>query len=171
MPPWSRLAADGLACLVGYHGEMKAGMELLHLGGNWIFLTGLFPLYLTVRSFRSREQPEHRATREGMNAARVAFWVQLVHVMEHASLTATYFLMGRAIGLSTLFGASVYLGDAWASSIRIWWHFLMNLAVTVAGVLALHALRRVGLLTMAVPASTDEAHEAPKHKRSHLMWQ
>jgi hypothetical protein len=78
--------------------------------------------------------------------------------------------MGRAIGVSTLLGASIYLGDAWASSIRIWWHFLMNLAVTVAGVLALRGLKRVGLLTMAVPATTVEAHKAPKHKRPHLMW-
>ena len=175
MPPWSRVAADGLACLAGYHGEMKAGMELLHLGGNWIFLTGVFALYLSVRSFRSRQKTQYRAmhgqTRKAMSAARVAFWVQLVHLIEHVSLTASYFLMGRAIGLSTLLGASIYLGDAWASSIRIWWHFLMNLAVTVAAVLALRGLRHVGLLSMAVPASTDEAHEAPKRSRPHLMWQ
>lgn len=173
MPPWSRVAAEGLACLAGYHGEMKAGMELLHLGGNWIFLTGIFALYLTVRSFRSRQKTEqHRATRRAMSATRVAFWVQLVHVIEHVSLTGSYLLMGRAIGLSTLFGASIYLGDAWASSIRIWWHFLMNLAVTVAAVLALRGLRRAGLLrSMAVPASTDEAHETAKRKRPHLMWQ
>src|ERR687886_2069507 len=150
---------------------MKAGMELLHLAGNWIFLTGVFALYLTVLSFR-RQKTQHRAThrqtRKAMSAARVAFWIQLVHVIEHVSLTGSYFLMGRAIGLSTLFGASIYLGDAWASSIRIWWHFLMNLAVTVAAVLALRGLRRVGLLRMGVPASTDEAHEASKHSRPHL---
>ncbi len=175
MPPWSHIAVDGLAYLVGYHGEMKAGMELLHLAGNWIFFTGVFPLYLAIRSFRSRKT-ENRATRrmmtrKAMGAARIAFWVQLVHVIEHVLLTSTYFLVGWAIGLSTLFGASFYLGEAWASSIRVWWHFLINLVVTVAAVSALHGLRHVGLLTIAAPVSTDEAYKAPKHKRPHLVWQ
>jgi hypothetical protein len=157
MTPWGRAAADGLAALAGYQGDMTMGMELLHLVGNWIFLAGVIPVYLVLRS-RVKE-------RKAMRAASVAFWLQLVHVVEHVSLTSTYLLIGRSIGMSTLFGASYYLGNAWASSIRIWWHFLMNLTVTVAALLALRELRRTGLLTTpAVSASADEAYETPKRE-------
>ena len=135
MPPWSRVAVTDLAALAGYQGDMAAGMELLHLAGNWIFFAaGVVPIYLTLRSLNTE--------RGEMHATRVAFWLQLVHVLEHVSLTSTYLLVGRAIGLSTLFGATFYLGGAWASSIRIWWHFLINLAVTGAVLLALRELRR-----------------------------
>jgi hypothetical protein len=51
VPPWSCVAVAGLACLAGYHGEMKAGMELLHLGGNWIFSQGSLPCTSPFEAF------------------------------------------------------------------------------------------------------------------------
>jgi hypothetical protein len=140
MTPWGRAAADGLgALLAGHHATMATGMELLHLVGNWITFVGLIAMYVTLRSWRMWG-PKMRAT-------WFAFWRQLVHVLGHASLTSTYLLIGRPIGMSTLLGASFYLDDAWASSIRLWWHFLINLAVTGAFVLAVREFYRARLLT------------------------
>jgi hypothetical protein len=162
MPPWSRVAVDDLATLAGYQGDMAAGMELLHLMGNWIFFAaGVIPLYIALRSLKTE--------RGAMRATRAAFWLQLVHVLEHVSLTSTYLLVGRAIGLSTLFGATFYLGGAWATSIRIWWHFLMNLMVTGAILLALREFRSEGSSRKAaLHHSVDEkgAHETPEKATS-----
>ncbi len=101
-----------------------------------------------------------------MRFARVAFWLQLVHVIEHVSLTSTFFALGTPMGLSTLFGHSFHLEGAWASSIRIWWHFAMVLVPTGAFVLALRQFRRAWPLTTAAPAGAPTAHEAPKHERA-----
>ncbi len=139
MTPWGRAAADGVgALLAGHHATMATGMELLHLVGNWITFVGLIAMYGVLRSW-GIWGPK-------MSATWFAFWLQLVHVLEHASLTSTYLLTGRPVGLSTLLGASFYLDGAWASSIRLWWHFLANLAVTVAFVLAVREFRRAELL-------------------------
>ena len=139
MTPWAQAAADGLrALLTGDRGGMAPGTELLHLAGNWITFTGLAAMYGAWRTWRLWEPK--------MRAVRFAFWLQLVHVIEHVSLTSTYLLAGRPIGLSTLLGASFYLDGAWASSIRIWWHFVINLVVTVAFVLAVRELHLAGLL-------------------------
>jgi len=83
-----------------------------------------------------------------MLATTVAFWFQLVHVVEHVSLTSTWFLGGLPRGLSTLFGFSFDFPGAWAPGIRVWWHFVMNLVVTVAALFALLELRRTGLLAI-----------------------
>ncbi len=166
MPPWSRVAVGDLATLAGYQGDMAAGMELLHLTGNWIFFAaGVVPIYLALRSLKTE--------REVMRASRGALWLQLVHVLEHVLLTSTYLLVGRAMGLSTLFGATFYLGGAWATSIRIWWHFLMNLMVTGAILLALRELRRAKArrarpLTTAAPARREHTRH---RKRPHPVLQ
>lgn len=139
MTPWGQAAADGVgALLAGHHAGMATGMELLHLVGNWITFVGLIAVYVALRSWRIWG-PKMRAT-------WFAFWLQLVHLGEHVSLTSTHLLVGRPIGLSTLLGASFYLEGAWASSIRIWWHFVVNLAVVAAFLLAVRELRRAGLL-------------------------
>ena len=45
MPLWSHVAANDLATLAGYQDDMAAGMELLHVAGNWIFFAaGVIPL-------------------------------------------------------------------------------------------------------------------------------
>src|SRR5919199_5303347 len=60
MPPWSRVAVDDLATLAGYQGDMAAGMELLHLAGNWIFFAvGVVPIYLALRSLKTERGEMH----------------------------------------------------------------------------------------------------------------
>jgi hypothetical protein len=157
--PWGALAADNLAAMAGHPGGRVTGVELLHLAGNWITFTGIVALYVAMRGWHI----EPRRTR----ATRVAFWLQLVHLLEHVSLTSSWLVVGRAIGLSTLFGLSYYLDDLWASSawsasIRTWWHFVMVLVPTVVFLLALREFRRVWLTTPGAP----EAKTAPATKTS-----
>ena len=62
MPPWSRVAIDNLTALAGCQGDMAAGMELLHLTGNWIFFAAaVIPIYLALRSLNT-ERGAMRAT-------------------------------------------------------------------------------------------------------------
>lgn len=136
--PWGLVATDGFTTLAGHHGGRASGTELLHLAGNWIFFTGLIALYAGTRGWHKRLP--------GMRALRLAFWLQLVHVVEHVALSTTFFAFGRPRGLSTLFGWTFSWEGPWAPSIRAWWHFLMNLAVTVAAVIAVWKLHRAGLL-------------------------
>jgi enediyne biosynthesis protein E4 len=132
--PWGRIATDGLAALSGHHGGRATGTELLHLSGNWITFVGIAAAFLALRGWNTDPAV--------MRAATWAFWLQLVHVAEHVSLTTTFFTVGTPIGLSTLFGRSFLLEGAWAPSIRIWWHFTMVVATTVLLVLALRDLQR-----------------------------
>jgi hypothetical protein len=134
-------------------------MELLHLLGNSIFFIGLAAMYLALRN--------RGVDRRQMRATRFVFWLQLVHVIEHVSLTSTYLLLGTPIGMSTLFGYSFHLEGAWASSIRIWWHFVMVLVTTGAAVFALGEFRRAGLLTTTTPpTSTTTAHGTLEHEHT-----
>ncbi len=116
MSPWvsglveqtgSRLfpAADGPR-------RMMLGMEVLHLIGNSIFLTGLACLYYCVRSKR----------------VRWALYIETFHLYEHISLTATAYFIGKPVGMSTLFGGVGAIGDReFAVGCRVTWHFVMNL--------------------------------------------
>jgi hypothetical protein len=147
-------AHAGLHSIAGVHSPNAEVAGLLHLFGNWIFFTGIVAMYIAMRS-RGVEPRQMRAT-------RVAFWVQLMHVLEHVSLTSTYLLVGRSIGMSTLLGYNFYLERSLGSSIQIWWHFVINTVVVVAALLALREFRRAGFFTTATPAtSTDAPHEAP----------
>jgi hypothetical protein len=102
-----------------------------------------------------------------MRAVRVAFWLQLIHVLEHVSLTTTFFALGTPIGLSTLFGHSFHLEGGWAPSIRIWWHFVMVLVPTALFLLALREFRRASPLATAAPqTSTTSTYEVPEHERA-----
>ncbi len=145
-----------MAVLSGHHGGRATGTELLHLFGNWITFTGIAALYIAMRT--------RRVELRQMRATRIAFWLQLVHVLEHISLTSTFFAFGTPIGLSTLFGHSFHLEGAWAPSIRIWWHFAMVLVPTVLFLLALREFRRTLPPTAATPV-TAQAHEAPELKQ------
>ncbi|MDQ4042828.1 MAG: CRTAC1 family protein, partial [Actinomycetota bacterium] len=156
--PWGRVATDSLAALSGHHGGRATGTELLHLFGNWITFVGITAVYLSLRSWHVGSWR--------MRTARVAFWLQLVHVLEHVSLTTTFFALGTPIGLSTLFGHSFHIEGGWAPAIRIWWHFVMVLVPTVLFLLALREFRRAWLLTTTVPAGAPTAHEAPEHERA-----
>jgi hypothetical protein len=112
MTPIAYFFERGLAIIVGHAGDMRYGMEWLHLLGNFIFMTGL---YVWRRSGHNGKW------------ARYAFNFQAVHVAEHVCLTLTMQLFGTPIGLSTLFGFGQFLPSPVGSSIRIWFHFCANM--------------------------------------------
>ena len=85
------------------------------------------------------------------SAARFAFGLELAHVAEHLSLSLTSLFMHVPIGISTLFGGAFLLPGAWATSIRLLFHFAMNLTVTTAAVVALVLWWRARRTTVAVP--------------------
>jgi len=92
--------------------RMMLGMEVLHLIGNSIFLTGLACLYYCVRS----------------KWVRWALYIETFHLYEHISLTASAYFIGKPIGMSTLFGGVGAIGDReFAVGCRVTWHFIMNL--------------------------------------------
>jgi hypothetical protein len=92
--------------------RMTLSMEVLHLIGNSIFLTGLLCLYYCIRS----------------KWVRWALYIETFHLYEHISLTATACFIGKPIGMSTLFGgAGLIGGPEFAVGCRVTWHFLMNL--------------------------------------------
>jgi hypothetical protein len=92
--------------------QMMMGMEVLHLIGNSIFLTSLGCLYYCVPS----------------KWIRWALYTETFHLYEHLMLTSTAYLVGKPIGLSTLFGGSGIIGGReFAVGYRVTWHFAMNL--------------------------------------------
>lgn len=92
--------------------QTMLGMEVLHLVGNSVFLTSLGCLYYCIRS-------------------RWVYWaiyIEGFHLYEHIMLTATAYLIGKPIGLSTLFGGTGVIGSReFAVGFRVIWHFAMNL--------------------------------------------
>jgi hypothetical protein len=118
LTPWAAAGRDMLA--VG--GAATTGAELLHLIGNTIFFVALIAMCgVLVCKDRSLADDQH--------LKKAVVW-QAVHVGEHVALTATWLLFGKTIGISTLFGLAA--GNAvFASTYRVWWHFVVNLIVTV----------------------------------------
>ena len=96
-------------------------MEGLHLVGNVIFLVGIIAL--------------GRVTPTPLPGVKTALVLQGVHVAEHVLLTATLWLFGTPMGLSTLFGAAY--DYSWAGTARVWFHFLINLGATIPAATAL----------------------------------
>jgi hypothetical protein len=83
--------------------QMAAGMEILHLIGNLPTPT-----------------------------VRTALWIETFHLYEHIMLTSTVVFLGKAVGLSTLFGgAEVLGGHEFAVGFRVSWHFVLNLVPTI----------------------------------------
>jgi len=102
--------------------QSKLGFEMLHFLGNSIFLLGIAALYYFARSKK----------------LLWAYAVQLIHVVEHASLTMSAVLMGKPLGISTMFGLPM---GAWSLlAYRIWWHFIFNLIPTVLVALVLYEI-------------------------------
>jgi hypothetical protein len=92
--------------------QMIVGMEVLHLIGNSIFLTGLICLYYCLPT----------------KLVRWAVYIEGFHLCEHILLTTTAIFIGKPIGLSTLFGYAGALGGReFAVGYRVTWHFAMNL--------------------------------------------
>lgn len=134
LTPWAAEGASAAAAAADGRGAV--GVELLHLVGNGVFLVGLaaLPVAAGRRALDLRSMPWTR---------RALIW-QGAHVAEHVLLVATVLATGTAGGLSTGFGL---LGaDPLGWSVRIWLHFLINAAATIAALLALREARRHGLL-------------------------
>lgn len=146
LTPWAADGAGAASDLVGDGGSV--GVEVLHLVGNAGFLVGLaaMALLLRARGVPSQSTPWTR---------RALIW-QGLHVTEHVLLTITAATTGTASGLSTGFG--LMTGGAVAWSIRIWLHFAINAAATIAALRGLQELRRAGLLgpNTAPPETPDE---------------
>ncbi|GAA3500069.1 DUF6008 family protein [Streptomyces prasinosporus] len=132
-PAWMTPWADSLARGMGQVDPSKPalGMEILHLTGNFIFLAGLVGIVQITRRVAGC-----LASRKW---ARMGVWMQGIHGLEHVVLTASVALgAGRAIGLSTWFGA-VEPGPALVTY-RVWWHFVANLIGTAILTIALYHL-------------------------------
>lgn len=122
LTPWAGAGRDVLA--VASDGQAGSGNELLHLIGNGVFLVGLL--------LATRLDDSESISRRHL---RLAIWVQGLHMVEHVALTATWFITGRSIGLTTGFGLLPPAGGV-GGSVRVWSHFLINLVATVYAVKA-----------------------------------
>lgn len=117
MSPPAKTASAGLEALAQNFNILAIptlGMELLHLFGNMIFLTGALTL-LFGKGFSKSQKDK----------ARILVLFEGLHLLEHV-LTTTFVLTGQ-----TAWGASVVYGElsgSQAATYRIWWHFIMNLA-------------------------------------------
>ena len=124
MTPWALDGVHGLAAWFSYlpvdATAMAGGMEGLHLVGNVIFLVGIFAL--------------GRATDQPLPGLRTAAVLQGIHVAEHVLLTSTLWLFGTPMGISTLFGAAY--DYSWSGTMRVWFHFLINLGGSVPAAMA-----------------------------------
>lgn len=139
MSPWATELVSQLGTLLFPGADstrrMMLGMEVLHLIGNSIFLTGLAALYYCLRS----------------KWVRWALFIEGFHLYEHIMLTATACFIGKPIGMSTLFGAVNLLGgQEFAVGFRVTWHFAMNLLPMPFAMTALMEYRR----QIALPART-----------------
>jgi hypothetical protein len=92
--------------------QFMLGLEVLHLGGNSIFLATLACLYYVT---------------DKNKWVRWGFYIEAFHLYEHIMLTSTAFFVGKPIGLSTLFGGAGLGTREFAVGVRVSWHFAMNL--------------------------------------------
>lgn len=117
--------------------QMMMGMEILHLGGNLIFLTSLACLYYCIPS----------------RWVRWALLIEGFHLYEHLMLTLSAYFIGKPIGLSTLFGGSDIIGSReFAVGYRVTWHFVMNLWPMPLAMIGLMQQMRNGPAATAVSA-------------------
>jgi hypothetical protein len=115
MSPWVTYVVEQFGAWawpsVPYKVEMARSMEVLHIVGNLIFLTGLAALMVLMPN----------------RWVKWAFGIELFHLYEHIMLTTTVFTVGKPIGMSTLFGGAFYFDPETTVGIRVTWHALMNL--------------------------------------------
>ncbi|MEX0865038.1 MAG: DUF6008 family protein [Acidimicrobiia bacterium] len=148
LTPWAVAGRDILA-VDGTHG---GGNELLHLVGNLIFLGGIVALALVARH-------SGRKTVE-IPYLRKAMVLQGIHVAEHVLLTFSYFILGLALGFTTLFGAAQ---GAFGSSLRIWAHFLLNLVGTYYVLRAAWEMYGLGMILDRSTGARKETRRAGIH--------
>lgn len=128
MTPWAMVGVRAL----NIDGIAMSGMELLHLVGNTIFMAAIVGLGVIIRRRSGR-----------LGAPMVwALAIQGLHLLEHVALTGSLLIGGRAIGISTLFGTLQPGPAGW--TYRVWFHFMINLAATIAAGVALQRSRQTG---------------------------
>lgn len=95
---------------------MARGMEVLHTGGNLIFLWTLAALWVLTEA----------------RAIRLALLIEGAHLIEHLLLTGSVLAGYPPIGMSTLFGyAPQLMSHEAAVGYRVGWHFVMNMIPTI----------------------------------------
>lgn len=127
-PAWMSAWAMGLVNVLG---GGPLGMEWLHLIGNAIFLGGL------LLAFRL---PEQYLNPTMLKWLRLATIVEAAHFAEHVLLTASVLFAGKAVGVSTLFGA-LTPGTPAAVGYRVTFHLIVNLVVVFFALKAALAVR------------------------------
>lgn len=132
LTPWAAASRDVLARTAD--GHTTTGNELLHLGGNAVFLAGVIAAVMAVRA-------SHHLARTPWGL-RMAVWAQGIHVGLHVGLTVTWLTLQQAHGLSTLFGL-LEPGTVLANALRVWVHFVINLVATVYAVIGLWQIRSI----------------------------
>lgn len=123
LTPWAASGRDVLAA----GGSPVTGTEWLHLLGNAIFFVALVAMWMLL-GFRRLSLVKYGSLKKAIG------W-QGFHLAEHVALTATWLMFGTAVGVSTFFG--LVGGGALLSSYRVWFHFLLNLVVTLYAAKAL----------------------------------
>jgi len=138
---WAAGTADGLqyfCSLVPVAGEEASiGVEMLHLTGNVVFLGALTAWQVAMRS-------ENRTIR----TLGIAEKVQLFHVVEHVVLVGSLIGFGKALGISTAFGA---VEGTSLVALRVWFHFTIN---AVATTYALRAAKETWGKSTSIPPVT-----------------
>lgn len=133
-PSWMTPWGNGLARGFGQVDKSKPslGMEILHLDGNFIFLSGLAAVMVITRRAR---------TTRTRYWGKMGVWMQGIHGLEHLSLTlSVWWGAKKAIGLSTWFG--LLAAGPGATTYRVWWHFIANVMGSFIFMMALVHLRR-----------------------------
>jgi hypothetical protein len=127
MTPWANALARSFQAMAS--DTAGFGMEALHLVGNLIFLAGAAAILAVLA---------RSGVNDGRRLARAGVGVQAVHVAEHIALTTSVVLVGRPVGVSTLFGTLDPDPGLW--TYRVWWHLVVNAIGTA--LLALAVARR-----------------------------
>ena len=126
MSPIAKTASSQLessfASISNIIGVPSLGMELLHLVGNAIFLTGGVVLFFSPVFAKVRKYSLYALLFEG------------VHMIEHSILTISSLSGNGAWGASTQFNL---LAGSQLTTHRIWWHGAMNLVALLTFALAL----------------------------------
>lgn len=130
LTPWAAAGRDVLVV----DGTAGSGNEILHLLGNVIFFGGLVALSVIAHN-AGRKTSDVRYLRE-------ALIIQGIHVGEHVMLTLSYLAWGSAVGFTTLFGTA---SGAFGSGLRVWAHFVLNLAASYFALRATWEMYRNGL--------------------------
>jgi hypothetical protein len=138
---WASGTADGLQYFCSLvplaDTPTSLGVEMLHLTGNVVFLGALTAWQVAMRS-------EQRTIRTLTIAERV----QLFHVVEHVVLVASLLAFGKALGLSTAFGA---IEGTALVALRVWFHFMIN---AIATTYALRAAKQTWGKSRTLPPVT-----------------